>query len=108
MRVKQGLQCSVLGALFTLHLTKYTKCNDGVKKHRRCKFKHRKLQSVNFLHRFFFGVEKTLYSTLICFFKTPHSVFLKHRFLIYTVYYASVIFGNISISVKKYTALLVR
>jgi hypothetical protein len=29
----QGFQCGVLGVLFTLHLTEYTKCNDGVKKH---------------------------------------------------------------------------
>jgi hypothetical protein len=28
----QGLQCGVFGVLFTLHLTQYTKCNDGVKK----------------------------------------------------------------------------
>jgi hypothetical protein len=28
----QGLQCGVFGVLFTLHLTQYTKFNDGVKK----------------------------------------------------------------------------
>jgi hypothetical protein len=39
----------------------------------------------------FFGVKKTL---LKFFFKTPHSVFLKHRFLFYTVYCAGVVFGN--------------
>jgi hypothetical protein len=55
--------------------------------------KHRKLHSVKFLHRFFFGVKKH-FTLNQFFFKTPPSVFLKYRFLFYTVYCAGVIFGN--------------
>jgi hypothetical protein len=30
-------KCGVFGVLFTLHLTQYTRCNDGVKNNLRCK-----------------------------------------------------------------------
>jgi hypothetical protein len=122
--IYQGLQCGVFGVLYTLHLTQYTKCNDGVKtdffytsmkSQSKKKFKcslyififsfyiyflnfflkkpPKITQSKIFTPIFFRSKKNTLHHTNF-FFKALHSVFLKHRFLFYTVYCAGVIFAN--------------
>jgi hypothetical protein len=45
----------------------------------------------------FFRCKKNTLHYTIFYFKTPHSVFFKHRFLFHTVYCAGVVFGNFKI-----------